>query len=169
MMIRSRILALAAAALVGFGSAGCALAQSVDPTAPDAVVQYGGPDPLVIEGDFGEHTFTVEVADTDDSRERGLMHRESMDPDAGMLFDFGQPREAAMWMKNTLIPLDMLFMDPQGKVIAIARETVPGSLRTITPGVPVKSVLELNGGRAEELGIEPGDEVIHPIFGNADE
>ena len=75
----------------------------------------------------------------------------------------------SFWMKNTLIPLDMLFMDPNGKIIAIARETVPGSLRTISPGVPVKSVLELNGGRAAELGIEPGDEVVHPIFGNTDE
>ncbi|KCZ89881.1 DUF192 domain-containing protein [Hyphomonas jannaschiana] len=125
--------------------------------------------PLTIESANGAHAFTVEIADEPEEITTGLMNRESMDPDAGMLFDFGQPREAAMWMKNTLIPLDMLFMDPQGKVIAIARETVPGSLRTITPGVPVKSVLELNGGRAEELGIEPGDKVIHPIFGNADE
>ena len=125
--------------------------------------------PLTIESANGAHAFTVEIADEPEEITTGLMNRESMDPDAGMLFDFGQPREAAMWMKNTLIPLDMLFMDPQGKVIAIARETVPGSLRTVTPGVPVKSVLELNGGRAEELGIEPGDEVIHPIFGNADE
>lgn len=125
--------------------------------------------PLTIESANGAHAFTVEIADEPEEITTGLMNRESMDPDAGMLFDFGQPREAAMWMKNTLIPLDMLFMDPQGKVIAIAREAVPGSLRTITPGVPVKSVLELNGGRAEELGIEPGDKVIHPIFGNADE
>lgn len=124
--------------------------------------------PLTIESANGAHAFTVEIADEPEEITTGLMNRESMDPDAGMLFDFGQPREAAMWMKNTLIPLDMLFMDPQGKVIAIAREAVPGSLRTITPGVPVKSVLELNGGRAEELGIEPGDKVIHPIFGNAD-
>ena len=125
--------------------------------------------PLTIESANGVHAFTVEIADEPEEITTGLMNRESMDPDAGMLFDFGQPREAAMWMKNTLIPLDMLFMDPQGKVIAIARETVPGSLRTVSPGVPVKSVLELNGGRAEELGIQPGDEVIHPIFGNADE
>lgn len=125
--------------------------------------------PLTIESANGVHAFTVEIADEPEEITTGLMNRESMDADAGMLFDFGQPREAAMWMKNTLIPLDMLFMDPQGKVIAIARETVPGSLRTVSPGVPVKSVLELNGGRAAELGIEPGDEVVHPIFGNADE
>ena len=125
--------------------------------------------PLTIDSANGPHAFTVELANDPEETATGLMNRESMAPDAGMLFDFGQPREAAMWMKNTLIPLDMLFMDPSGKVIAIARNAVPGSLRTISPGVPVKSVLELNGGRAAELGIEPGDEVHHPIFGNADE
>lgn len=124
---------------------------------------------LTIESANGTHAFTVEIADDPEEITTGLMNRESMDADAGMLFDFGQPREAAMWMKNTLIPLDMLFMDPSGKVIAIARQTVPGSLRTVSPGVPVKSVLELNGGRAAELGIEPGDEVVHPIFGNTGE
>ncbi len=137
-------------------------------TAPAALAELET-SPLTIESSNGVHAFTVEIADEPEEITTGLMNRESMDPDAGMLFDFGQPREAAMWMKNTLIPLDMLFMAPDGQVIAIARNTVPGSLRTITPGVPVKAVLELNGGRAEELGIEPGDEVIHPIFGNADE
>ena len=137
-------------------------------TAPAALAELET-SPLTIESSSGAHAFTVEIADEPEEITTGLMNRESMDPDAGMLFDFGQPREAAMWMKNTLIPLDMLFMAPDGQVIAIARNAVPGSLRTITPGVPVKAVLELNGGRAEELGIEPGDEVIHPIFGNADE
>ncbi|KJS27841.1 MAG: hypothetical protein VR75_01635 [Hyphomonadaceae bacterium BRH_c29] len=125
--------------------------------------------PLTIESANGAHAFTVEVADEPEEIRTGLMHRESMAPDAGMIFDLGEPREAAMWMKNTLIPLDMLFMDPAGKVIAIARNTVPGSLRTVSPGVPVKAVLELNGGRAAELGIEPGDTVISSVFGNADE
>lgn len=137
-------------------------------SAPAALAELEA-SPLTIESANGAHTFTVEVADEPEEITTGLMNRKSMDADAGMLFDFGQPREAAMWMKNTLIPLDMLFMDPNGKIIAIARETVPGSLRTISPGVPVKSVLELNGGRAAELGIEPGDEVVHPIFGNTDE
>ncbi|WP_440959841.1 DUF192 domain-containing protein [Oceanicaulis sp. LC35] len=168
MMTCSRILALAAAALVGFGSAGCALAQSVDPTAPDAVVEYGGPDPLVIEGDFGAHTFTVEVADTDDSRERGLMHRESMDPDAGMLFDFGREDFMSIWMANTIIPLDILYVRANGEIAKIVVGAQPFSRRPMSSDYPVIAVVELNGGRTLELGIEPGDIVRHPLFGNVE-
>ncbi len=124
---------------------------------------------LTIESDGGSHDFTVELADEPEEISYGLMNRESLAPDAGMLFDFGNPREPSMWMKNTLIPLDMLFMTPDGDVVMIARNTVPGSLRTISPGMPVKAVLEINGGRAAELGIEPGDTVIHPVFGNDDD
>ena len=119
---------------------------------------------LSIETDEGAHAFTVEIADDPEEITRGLMDRETMDPDAGMLFDFGNPREPAMWMKNTLIPLDMIFIASDGTIQMIARNTVPGSLRTISPGMPVKGVLELNGGRAAELDIEPGDKVVHPIF-----
>lgn len=168
MMIRSRILALAAAALVGFGSAGCALAQSVDPTAPDAVVEYGGPDPLTIEGDFGEHTFTVEVANTEASRERGLMHRESMDPDAGMLFDFGREDFMSIWMANTIIPLDILYVRADGEIAKIITGAQPFSRRPMSSDYRVLAVVELNGGRTLELGIEPGDIVRHPLFGNVE-
>ncbi|WP_095380880.1 DUF192 domain-containing protein [Henriciella pelagia] len=116
--------------------------------------------------DTGEqtHAFSIEIADEPEEISFGLMERESLDPDAGMLFDFGNPREPSMWMKNTLIPLDMLFVSSDGTIQMIARNTVPGSRRTISPGMPVKGVLEINGGRAAELGIEPGDTVNHPIF-----
>ena len=124
--------------------------------------------PLSIVTNDAVHEFTVEVANDSDEISFGLMERESMDADKGMLFDFNPPREPGMYMKNTLIPLDMLFIAEDGYVEMIARNTVPGSLRTISPGVPVRAVLELNGGLAAELGILPGDTVKHPLFGNTD-
>jgi uncharacterized protein len=147
MMMRSLILSLAAVAL----AAQAALAQL--PVAP-----------LSVKSDDATHKFTVEIADSPEEIQQGLMFRESLAPDAGMLFDFGEVRLASMWMKNTLIPLDILFMDAEGTVVAIARNAVPGSLRSLTPGTPVRGVLEIPGGRAKELGIEPGDTVQHPIF-----
>ena len=119
---------------------------------------------LSIETDDGAHEFAIEIADEPEEISFGLMERESLGEDAGMLFDFGNPREPAMYMKNTLIPLDMLFITSDGTIQMVARNTVPGSLRTISPGMPVKGVLEINGGRAAALGIEPGDKVTHPIF-----
>ncbi len=124
--------------------------------------------PLTILSDEASHPFTVEIADDPEEIAFGLMERETLDAGTGMLFEFVQPREPAMYMKNTLIPLDMLFIAVDGTIEMIARNTVPGSLRTISPGVPVKGVLEINGGVAAELGIEPGDKVVHPIFGNTD-
>ncbi len=126
--------------------------------------------PTAIVGvDTGEaaHSFTVEVAATPEAITAGLMFRTELGPDQGMLFDFGGERPASMWMKNTLIPLDMLFIDGSGMIVSIARNAVPGSLRSLGPGIPVRGVLEIAGGRAEALSIEPGDQVIHPIFGPA--
>ena len=122
--------------------------------------------PLAIEGEGAVHTFTVEVADDAEEISYGLMNRDSLEADKGMLFEFAQPRDPSMYMKNTLIPLDMLFIDTEGRIEMIARNAVPGSLRTISPGVPVKGVLEIKGGLAAELGIMPGDTVRHPVFGN---
>lgn len=124
--------------------------------------------PLTIVSSEATHSFSVEVANDQEEISFGLMERESMDADKGMLFDFDPPREPAMYMKNTLIPLDMLFIASDGSIEMIARNAVPGSLRTISPGVPVRAVLELNGGQAADLGIEPGDTVQHPLFGNTD-
>jgi uncharacterized membrane protein (UPF0127 family) len=113
----------------------------------------------------GNHSFQVEVAETSEQRAQGLMFRRQMAADAGMLFLFGGSlQERAMWMKNTLIPLDMLFIDEAGKIVRIEQRTVPHSLRAIRSGQPVAAVLELNAGTTSRLAIEPGDRVIYPAF-----
>ncbi|SHJ49419.1 hypothetical protein SAMN02745911_2663 [Aureimonas altamirensis DSM 21988] len=114
----------------------------------------------------GAHRISVEIADTPESRATGLMNRNSMDEDHGMLFDFGESRDVSMWMKNTLIPLDMIFIRQDGTVARIARHATPLSLTPIPSGEPVRYVLELNGGAAAGYGVEPGDRVHHPLVGN---
>ena len=120
---------------------------------------------LVIVGAGGPHHFTVELADTPAEMEQGLMFRQDLAPDAGMLFDFKQPTMATMWMRNTLIPLDMLFVDAHGRIVNIHERAVPQSDDVIAAAAPVRAVIELNGGTAERLGIAPGDRVLYPIFG----
>ena len=122
--------------------------------------------PLTIESATGRHDFSVEVATTPGQMEQGLMFRRSLAPEAGMIFDFKTPSMATMWMKNTLIPLDMLFVDAQGRIVNIHERAVPQSLDTISAAAPVRGVVELNGGTAARLGIRPGDRVVFPIFGN---
>src|SRR4051812_43972261 len=122
---------------------------------------------LTIESASGPHRFHVELATTPAQLEQGLMFRRSLAPDSGMLFDFRQPSPVSMWMKNTFIPLDMLFIDNSGRIINIAERAVPQSLDTIAAAAPARAVLELNGGTAARLGIKPGDRVVFPIFGNA--
>lgn len=121
---------------------------------------------LTIVGASGAHRFTVEVADTPAQLEQGLMYRQEMAPDAGMLFDFKQPTMATMWMRNTLIPLDMLFVDGQGRIVNIHERAVPQSDAIVAAAAPVRAVIELNGGTAARLGIKPGDRVRFPIFGD---
>lgn len=111
-----------------------------------------------------QHSFQVEIAETGDQRAQGLMFRRQMGADAGMLFLFGGSEVRAMWMKNTLIPLDMLFIDETGKIVRIEERTVPHSERAIVSGGPVSAVLELNAGTASRLMIKPGDRVRHPAF-----
>lgn len=122
---------------------------------------------LTIVTASGPHKFSVELATTPEQMAQGLMFRQSLAPDAGMLFDFVTPSMATMWMKNTLIPLDMLFVDATGHIVNIHERAVPQSLATIAAAAPVRAVIELNGGTAARLGIKPGDRVIFPIFGNA--
>lgn len=110
------------------------------------------------------HVFNVEVARTPKQRETGLMYRRSMAADHGMLFDFGQVDMVAMWMKNTYLPLDMLFINQTGRIVKIARRTVPFSRTIIYSGAPVLAVLEINGGVSDRLGLREGDIVLHPLF-----
>lgn len=122
---------------------------------------------LIIVSGGKRHVFHVEIADTDERRALGLMYRTSLAADAGMLFDFKQDEDVAMWMRNTRIPLDMLFIDRTGKIVNIAERAVPFSEATISSAAPVRAVLEVNGGTVDRLGIKPGDQVLHPMFGNA--
>ena len=122
---------------------------------------------LTILSANGPHRFKVEFAETPAQMMQGLMFRTSLGPDAGMLFDYKTPIVATMWMRNTLIPLDMLFVDTQGRIINIHERAVPQSLDVIAAAGPVRAVIELNGGTAARLGIAPGDQVKHSIFGNA--
>lgn len=131
---------------------------------PPAVAQ-SALEKLAIRGSDGVHVFEVEVARTVEERSRGLMHRRYMPADRGMLFDFGIDAPVAMWMKDTFIPLDMLFIRKDGTIARIAENTEPHSTRTISSGEDVRSVLELNGGVTAKLGIRPGDAVLHPLFG----
>lgn len=121
-------------------------------------------DELVIEADGVRHVFQIELADEPAERERGLMFRNKLAPDAGMLFDFGRSEPVYMWMKNTYIPLDMLFIDTAGMVRRIEENTEPFSLKTIASGGQVRYVLELPGGTAGRLGLKPGAQVRHPAI-----
>lgn len=115
--------------------------------------------PLAIQTAEGTHRFAVEVARTEAEQEKGLMFRKSLDPDGGMLFPMNPPRTASFWMKDTLIPLDMLFIKTDGTIAFIAANARPYSREPISAGVPVAAVLELKGGRAAELNIREGDGV----------
>ncbi len=116
---------------------------------------------LVIKSESGEHTFTVDVVDTNESRAKGLMFVEELAPDAGMLFDFKAERQVAFWMKNTLIPLDMLFIKADGTISNIHVNAIPHDETSIPSDGPVQYVLEIPGGRSAELGIEAGDTIEH--------
>ena len=144
-----RLAALAAGLLaLGFGAA--ASAQTFEP--------------LTIRSATGRHAFQVEVARTDADRSQGLMYRRTLAPDRGMLFDFGKVEFVSMWMQNTYVSLDMLFIRPDGSVANVATDTEPLSTRTVSSSEPVVGVLEVVAGTAKRLGIKAGDQVEHPMF-----
>lgn len=116
---------------------------------------------LVLHTDSGDHAFTVEVVDTQETRAQGLMNRMELAENAGMLFDFLEERPVSFWMLNTFIPLDMIFISADGIVRTIHVNARPHDRTSIPSNVPVQYVLEIPGGRSVELGLKPGDRVEH--------
>jgi uncharacterized membrane protein (UPF0127 family) len=119
---------------------------------------------LEIVSRSGVHVFSVELAANDEQRARGLMFRKELPEGTGMLFDFQREQEITMWMQNTLIPLDMIFIRRDGRILRIAENTEPMSTKIIPSGGSAVAVLEVIGGTAKKLGIQPGDQVAHPMF-----
>lgn len=117
---------------------------------------------LILKTATGSHSYSVEVADTTAERAKGLMFRRSLPKMSGMIFLYDQPQELGMWMQNTYIPLDMVFINAGGKVHRVETNTEPFSTEIISSGGSVTAVLELNAGEAERIGLKPGDSVIFP-------
>ncbi len=124
-----------------------------------------GVETLEIVTASGTHEFSVEVMRSEPQRERGLMFRRYLPQNRGMLFDFGAERPVMMWMKNTYLPLDMIFIGRTGKVVGLAKNTEPLSEKIIPSGAPALGVLEVNAGTADRIGLKIGDSVRHPLFG----
>jgi uncharacterized membrane protein (UPF0127 family) len=163
---------------IAFALASCARAASGDEAAAPGEIPrmdparcVGQPEiaplqPLQILTSRGPVRLKVELADTPRERAYGLMCRTSLAPDHGMLFDFGAPLEdAAFWMRNTLIGLDIVYIAPDGRVLSVARNARPLDESPIPAGGEVRAVLEIGAGRAAELGVAPGDKVVSGIFG----
>ena len=129
-----------------------------------AASETGALEPLTVQTGTGVHVIEVEVVRTPEERGVGLMHRTVLALDRGMLFDFGTTRPVTMWMKNTLISLDMFFAESTGRIVTIAERTTPLSEKRIRSGRPVRFVLEMIGGSAQRLGIAPGDRLRHALI-----
>lgn len=154
---RAGMLAVIALMLSGLGP-GAARAM-------DGPIAFERGELAIVTAGGARHRFTVEIARTKAQHARGLMYREELARDHGMLFIYDSVRHASMWMKNTYIPLDMLFIAQSGRIVRIAERTVPQSTTPIPSGQPVRGVLELKGGTAERLDLETGDRVRHDAFG----
>jgi uncharacterized membrane protein (UPF0127 family) len=122
------------------------------------------PQAVTIVTQNGDQTFMAQCANTPRQRDRGLMFRKRLPYRQGMLFDFGRDQEIRMWMKNTLIPLDMIFIQSDGRIHRIEQNTKPGSLRLISSNGPVRAVLEVRAGTSKKYGVAPSHRVIHQLF-----
>jgi len=120
--------------------------------------------PLEIVTKSGVQVFSVEMATTEEEKTNGLMYRKELPDGKGMLFDFSPEQEVSMWMKNTFISLDMIFIRADGRILRIAENTEPQSTKIISSRGPAKGVLEVIAGTARKYGIAPGDRVAHPLF-----
>ncbi len=147
-------------ALFGFLALACPIGAKAAPPPSGLPVET-----IAIDTKSGPHNFSVEVAADDESREKGLMFRMTMAPDAGMLFDFHTPQLVSFWMENTVLPLDMLFVRADGTIARIKENATPYSRENIPSGEPIEVVIELNGGRAAALGITEGARVHAPNLG----
>jgi uncharacterized membrane protein (UPF0127 family) len=121
-------------------------------------------EPLTVTTSTGEHRFMVEIADDDMERQRGLMEREPLAEDRGMLFQFPDLAERSFWMRNTPSSLDIIYIDPRGRIVSIAKNVAPMSDALIPSNGPASGVLEVRAGRADEIGAKAGDKITHPFF-----
>jgi uncharacterized protein len=156
--------ALCLGAVLAAGAAACAQSESTAPAAEQA--QTLPVETLTIDTADGSRRFQVEIADDEAERARGLMFRRQMAANHGMLFDFDPPERVSFWMRNTHLPLDIIFIGADGLILNIAENTTPYSDAGIPSRGTARGVLELNAGRARELGIAAGDRVHHRIFPN---
>ena len=147
---------------VGAACVSPAVAQS--PFEDGLAAPVGPMEPLAIDSAEGVRQFKVEIAADEATRSKGLMFRTAVPAGTGMLFDFSPARPVAFWMKSTLVPLDMIFIGSDGRVLNIAERTVPHSLTPVPSDGPARAVLEIAGGAASRLGIRPGDRVHHRLF-----
>lgn len=163
-MFGRRVVIAGALVLAGASGAAAAPRQSAD-ACTVGQAELRPLQPLTLQTDKGRYAFKVEDADTEARRETGLMCRKALAPDRGMLFDFKRPKgDVAFWMRNTLIPLDIVFIRPDGRVLSIARNAQPFDETPLPAGGVIRAVLELSAGRAAEIGLMPGDTVVHRIF-----
>jgi uncharacterized membrane protein (UPF0127 family) len=154
-VLRTALLAAA------FAFGGCAQSETTAGNETETAVQT---ERLIIDTNNGPVTLNVEIADDDAERARGLMFRERLADNHGMLFHFQEPEHASFWMRNTIISLDIIFIGVDGRILNIAERTTPYSEAPIPATGLTRGVLEIRGGRAAELGIRPGDRVRHRIF-----
>ena len=129
-----------------------------------APLDLGPTEKLAILTETGKKIFDVEIADSLEEQSRGMMYRETVPEMTGMLFEFAEPKVATIWMKNTAVSLDILFVRSNGKILKIEHSATPYSLRSASSEAPIAAVLELGAGQALELGIKPGDRIAHEFF-----